>query len=61
MKKYTKLIVEITEICDVISTSENVTTGGVKIPWSTSEVSPSAYQLLRFTDQGYPNGNSYET
>ena len=59
MKKYTEVIIETAEICDVISTSEDVTTGGVKLPWST-DTSASAYQLLKFTHQGTAFDNSYD-
>jgi len=62
MKKYFTLELEIYTECDVISTSSDVTTGGVKLPWSTDlPIDASSYELLEVKDLGTASNVLYET
>ena len=59
MKKYFRLELEVTQACDVITTSQDVTTDGVKFPWETTgRVSTSSFELLEVRDlYTSPSGN----
>lgn len=43
MKRYEELHLELTQIQDVITTSGNVTTGGIQLPWGQND---KQYQTL---------------
>ena len=58
MKKYTAPEVQLFSDTDVITTSTDVTTGGVKIPWEVSD--GSRYQLLSFTKMDLDTTGDYE-
>ena len=61
MKKYTKIYVEIYKASDVIATSSDVTTGGVKLPWSTDlPIDASSYELLEVKDLGTASNVLYD-
>ena len=61
MKKYLRLEMDIVADVDVISTSSEVTTDGIKFPWSVDEgKSKSSYQLLCVKDLGSGQGNLFE-
>ena len=61
MKKYYTLELEICTECDVISTSSDVTTGGIKLPWETmNDANSASYQLLSFTYMNLTDSGNYE-
>ena len=61
MKKYFTLELEICTECDVISTSSDVTTGGIKLPWETmNDANGASYQLLSFTYMNSTDSGNYE-
>ena len=61
MKKYFTLELEIYTECDVISTSSDVTTGGVKLPWEiTNDANSASYQLIFYTNMNLTDSGNYE-
>ena len=58
MKKYVSPEAQVYANIDVISTSSDVTTGGVKFPWEVSD--GSRYQLISFTKMDPDTTNGYE-
>ena len=61
MKRYEILKIEITEGVDVVSTSSDVTTEGIRFPWSDKEEGvASAYRLLRMNFPEARENSFYE-
>ena len=58
MKKYVSPSIEISIALDVIATSAEVTTGGIKLPWTTGE-NASSYELLSFRRMDSSKDNYY--